>query len=378
MAKTTVVICVDGLDPEYLDACDAPNIRELGRKGFFKVGRCMMPSVTNVNNVSLVTASYPEVHGISSNYRKIRETGEEIYMESGEYILAETMFQRAARMGRQSILVTSKDKLRTLLSDGATVTVSSERAPAWVTAGPGVGDPPAIYSLEVNGWVIRAASYIMGQRPAEVVYITTTDYAMHTYAPDEPESQQHITILDNAIGHLLEEHPDVTLLMTADHGMSRKTRLVDLSQVLAQNGIAGEQVPIIKDRYVVHHSNLGGCTFIYLAQDHLPRLEEAAAVLRETAGIEDVYTRDQASVKLRLHHERIGDIVVTGEPEVVFGPSDLEGPTTEGGVPPRLRSHASAHEQQVPLIGYNGDFDGFEFSENRDLGRYVFERVLAG
>ena len=27
-------------------------------------------------------------------------------------------------------------------------------------------------------------------------------------------------------------------------------------------------------------------------------------------------------------------------------------------------------------IGYNGDFDGFDFNENRDLGRYVFERVL--
>ena len=376
MAKTTVVICVDGLDPAYLDACDAPNIRELGRKGFFKVGRCLMPSVTNVNNVSLVTASYPDVHGISSNYRKVRETGQEIYMESGEYILAETMFQRAARTDRRSILVTSKDKLRTLLSDGASVTVSSERAPAWVTAGPGVGDPPEIYSLEVNGWVIRAASYIMGQRPAEVVYITTTDYAMHTYAPDEPESQRHITILDNAIGDLLDAHPDVTLLMTADHGMSRKTRLVDLGQVLAQNGIDGEQVPIIKDRYVAHHSNLGGCTFIYLAQDHLPRLEEAVAVLKGTEGVDDVYTRDQASVKLRLHHERIGDIVVTGGPEVVFGPADLPGPKTEGGVPPRLRSHASAHEQRIPLIGYNGDFDGFEFSENRDMGRYIFERVL--
>jgi phosphonoacetate hydrolase len=376
MTNTTVVICVDGLDPEYLEACDAPNIRELGRKGFFKVGRCVMPSVTNVNNVSLVTASYPEVHGISSNYRKVRETGQEIYMESGEYILAETMFQRAASMDRQSILVTSKDKLRTLLSDGATVTVSSERAPAWVAAGPGVGDPPEIYSLEVNGWAIRAASYIMGQRPAELVYITTTDYAMHTYAPDEPESQQHITILDDAIGELLDAHPDVTLLLTADHGMSRKTRLVDLSQVLARNGIAGEQVPIIKDRYVVHHANLGGCTFVYLAEEQLDRLEEAAAVLRETEGVDDVYTRDQASKELRLHRERIGDMVVTGGPEVVFGPADLPGPLTEGGVPPRLRSHASAHEQRVPLIGYNGDFDGFEFNENRDLGRYVFERVL--
>ena len=38
-----------------------------------------LPSVTNVNNVSLITASYPEVHGISSNYRLVRETGEEIY-----------------------------------------------------------------------------------------------------------------------------------------------------------------------------------------------------------------------------------------------------------------------------------------------------------
>ena len=106
MPKTTVVICIDGLDPEYLEACETPNLKELGRKGFLKMGRCLMPSVTNVNNVSLTTASYPETHGISSNYRLVRETGEEIYMESGEYILSETMFQRARRRGKSSVLVT--------------------------------------------------------------------------------------------------------------------------------------------------------------------------------------------------------------------------------------------------------------------------------
>ncbi|MCH8109886.1 MAG: alkaline phosphatase family protein, partial [Chloroflexi bacterium] len=215
MPKTTVVICIDGFDPEYLEACETPNLRALGKKGFLKTGRCIMPSVTNVNNVSLVTASYPEVHGISSNYRLVRETNDEIYMESGEYILAETMFQRAQKQGKTSVLVTSKDKLRTLLSDGATVAVSSERPLDWVVDG--VGAPPEIYSLEVNGWVIRAGSYIMSQRPADLVYITTTDYAMHTYGPDEPESQKHMTILDDAIGGLIEAHPDVTLLVTADH-----------------------------------------------------------------------------------------------------------------------------------------------------------------
>ena len=313
MTKTTVVVTIDGFDPDYLDACDAPNLQELGRKGFLKIGKSMMPSVTNVNNVSLVTASYPEVHGISSNYRMIRETGEEIYMESGEYILAETMFQRATKLGKRSVLVTSKDKLRTLLSDGATITVSSEQAPEWVVAGPKVGDPPEIYSLEVNGWSINAANYIMTQHEADLVYITTTDYAMHTYAPDAPESQQHITILDNAIGELLETHPDTTFLLTADHGMSAKSRLLDLNDVLGAHGIRAVQVPIIKDRYVVHHSNLGGCMFIYMDPEHMGRTDEAMKILRETPGIDDVYSREGAVEKLNLYHERIGDIVVTGD-----------------------------------------------------------------
>ena len=101
MPHTTVIITVDGYDPEYIEACDAPNLMELARKGFYRVGKSMMPSVTNVNNVSIVTGEYPSVHGISSNYRMVRETGQDIYMESGEYILSETLFQRAQQDGGQ-------------------------------------------------------------------------------------------------------------------------------------------------------------------------------------------------------------------------------------------------------------------------------------
>ena len=363
--QPTVVICIDGFDPEYLDASDLPNLREMGAKGFLKVGRSMMPSVTNVNNVSLVTASYPNVHGICSNYRLVRETGEEVYMESGEYVLAETMFQRAQSQGKTSILVTAKDKLRTLLADGATVSVSSERPPDWVTAD--VGPPPGIYTLEVNGWVVRAASYIMSHRPADLVYITTTDYAMHTYGPTEPESQQHMSILDDAIGELVADHPEAAVLVTADHGMSAKKRMLDLKEVLAGHGIRSHPVPVIKDLHVVHHSNLGGCMYIHLEPGDM---KEAVKVLRETAGVEEAMDRDEAAASLKLSSDRIGDVVVTGTKDVVFGdPSEVS-------LPPRLRSHGSQHERRVPLIGYNGDFQGFSFEENRDMGRYVFERVL--
>jgi len=366
MARTTVVICIDGFDPEYLEACQLPNIKEIAGRGFFKTGSCIMPSVTNVNNVSLVTASYPQNHGICSNYWFMRHTGEGVYTESSEYILAETFFQRACQLGKRSILVTSKDKLRSLLSPGATITVSSECPPQWVVDE--VGPAPEIYSLEVNGWVIEAASFIMSREPADVVYITTTDYAMHTYGPEHPQSQKHVSILDRAIGNLAEAHPDATLLITADHGMSTKTRMVNLAETLGKYNIAATMVPIIKDRYVLHHSNLGGCMYVYLDPTDTGA---ALGALRETPGVQDVLTGDEAAARFNLLPDRIGDIVVTGEQDVVFGdPSEVE-------LPSNLRSHGSTHEQSIPLIGYNGDFDGFSFEENLDLGRYIFERVLA-
>ena len=366
MPDPTVVICIDGLDPEYLDACESPAIDHLSAQGFLKIGRSMMPSVTNVNNVSLLTASYPQAHGICSNYVLFRETGEEVYTESAEYILAETLFQRGRRQGKTTLLVTAKDKLRSLLAEGATVAVSSERPSEWVVDG--VGPPPEIYSLEVNGWVMKAASFMMSRHPTDFVYVTTTDYAMHTHAPGEQQAARHMSILDDAIGDLIKAHPKATLLLTADHGMSAKTRMVDLQDALGRPGIGSvNPVPIIKDRYVAHHSNLGGCMFLYMGDDDV---EEALKVLRDTPGVEEALSREEAVDELKLHYDRIGDVVVMGEKDVVFGdPSEVS-------MPPRLRTHGSMHETNVPILGYNGDFDGFDFEENRDVGRFVLERVL--
>ena len=365
MPLTTIVIMIDGLDPEYFEWCPTPNIRQLARQGFMVEGKGMMPSVTNVNNVSLVTAGYPDTHGITTNYWLNREDNREYYMESGDFIESETMFQRATRQGARSLLVTAKDKLRRLLGDGVTLSVSSEQPPEWVVNA--VGEAPHIYSLEVNEWVINAGRYILSQEHYDLVYLTTTDYAMHTYAPQEPESAKHLDLLDQAIGRLVDSLPDVQVLLTADHGMSSKSRMVHLPQVLAGHGVQAQAVPIIKDMYTVHHSNLGGCIYLYLAEADC---QAALAALREIDGVDEALTRAEAAEKFHLKYDRIGDIVVLGAPDVVFGdPQEVTLPST-------LRSHGSLYEDLVPIIGYGGNFDGFEFKENKDVGRYVFERVL--
>jgi phosphonoacetate hydrolase len=366
LAKTTVVVMVDGLDPEYLDHCPTPNVRELGRRGIMHTGRALMPTVTNVNNTSLVTAGYPEVHGIVSNYWLDRERGAEVYMESGEYVQAETMFQRATRLGARSLLVSSKDKLRRLLADGPTLSFSSEQP--LEDAVRAVGQPPPVYSLEVNGWIIDAARHVLAREHFDLVYLTTTDYAMHAHAPEQPESATHLALLDRAIAQLVEGLSDVEILVTADHGMSAKKRMIHLPAELARRGIKARAVPIIKDRYIVHHSNLGGCIYLYLESGDIDKALEA---LGSIDGVDDAWPRDEAARRFRLMPQRIGDITVLGAADVVFGdPSEVT-------LPPNLRSHGSQHEDRVPIIACGGDYAGFEFNENRDVGRYVFERVLA-
>ena len=88
-------------------------------------------------------------------------------------------------------------------------------------------------------------------------------------------------------------------------------------------------------------------------------------------GIDDALTREVAALRFNLMADRIGDIMVLGSHDVVFGnPQEVT-------MPDGLRSHGSLHEERVPIIGCGGDFNDFQFQENKDLGRYVFERVLA-
>ena len=114
MSELAIVICLDGCGPEYLAATATPNLDTLAGCGWRVDGQAAVPTVTNVNNVSIVTGVFPETHGITSNYYLDRELGEGVYMESADYLLAPTIFERLARRGLSSALLTAKDKLRTL------------------------------------------------------------------------------------------------------------------------------------------------------------------------------------------------------------------------------------------------------------------------
>jgi phosphonoacetate hydrolase len=335
-----------------------PNLKEMIRSGMHVEGRGVIPSVTNVNNACLVTASLPNEHGITGNYFYDRATREGAFMEEEEFLLRPTMFEQARSRGIRSAFVTSKAKLM-FLSRGADFAVSGESPDANTVRL--IGPAEDVYSPDINFWSLRAARHFLGEGGYQVVYAATTDYMMHTYPPDDERSQRHLHTLDEIIGQIANDHEGLELYLTADHGMNAKTDAIDVGRFMRDNGIGGEAVPIIRDRYIVHHDNLGGACYVYL--DRESDLERMEDILRALPGIEEIHRREVAAREFQLHPGRIGDLFVLGAQNVVFG--DIDEPREQVAI----RSHGSRYESTVPVIAYGRRFDASAYRRSSDLSR---------
>jgi phosphonoacetate hydrolase len=366
--QRTVVIMFDGFGLDYLQQSDMPTLRRWQRDGLYQQVQGVMPSVTNANNASICCGCFPREHGITGNSYFDVNAGHEEYMEAAGLLLAPTLFERAAKFGVSSALLSSKKKTISLLRRGTASALTAEEPSAeWVAR---LGPAPPIYSREINYWIVRAAIYILKHQPEiQCLYVHTTDYPMHTWAPDAAESREHLKTMDTLLAEAHAAAPDAQFLLTADHGMNHKTRAYDLDKMLARSGTPIRiSISAERDRYIQHHRGLGGAAWIYLkhAKDQRKVMEAVQAL----TGVESVLTRQEAVAKFNLFGSRIGDLCVFGDRNTVFG--EMEGAMT--ALPDNYRSHGSSYELDIPLIVFNSSEAPPKsyFKHNLDLTRWLY------
>ena len=150
--------------------------------------------------LSIATGRPPIVHGICGNYLIDPDSGEEVMMNDVRFLRAPTVFSQFYDAGYRVAMVTAKDKLRALL--GAGLKFDEDRAP-WrfprsVRARPrrprtasttpadwlGMADVPEVYSSELSEFVFAAGVKLLREFKPDVMYLSTTDYVQHKYAPD--------------------------------------------------------------------------------------------------------------------------------------------------------------------------------------------------
>lgn len=364
--RPLAVLCLDGSADEYFDAALArglmPNFAEMSRRGWRGLARAAMPTFTNVNNSSIVTGVPPSVHGIGGNFFLDPATGEEVMMNSAGFLRAETIFPHAQRAGRKVAVVTAKEKLRDIFASGLIeeggIAFSSERAREAVpgTHGIGgveslVGPAPEIYSGEASLYVLKAGVALLEGGRADFLYLSTTDYMQHKFAPEAPEALEFYAGIDAEIGRLLALGAVVAI--TADHGMNAKQRpdgspnVIYLESELTEAFGEGFRVILpITDPYVAHHGALGS-----FAQIHLPVGLEAGKVrdwLLRREGVVECHERAVAARLMELPEDRMGDLVVASGRDVVLGRTPAYHDL--GALAGALRSHGGRYEEMVPLV----------------------------
>ena len=285
---------------------------------------------------------------------------------SSRFVRAETIFPAAQRAGRKVAVITAKEKLRDIfasgLIDAGGIAFSSEKARAARQATQGVedmeqlvGPTPNIYSGDASLYVLCAGVRLLEAGRADFLYLSTTGFMQHAYAPTEPEALEFYAAIDVELGKLAAA--GAVIGVTADHGMNAKQRadgspnVIYLETELVKHFGPGFRVILpITDPYVVHHGALGSFAQVHLPPDYRSRFsaDEVIAWLYSLAGVAEVMARDPAARLMELPPDRMGDVVVAAGRDVVLGrtPEHHDLAKLHGG----LRSHGGRYEEMVPFV----------------------------
>jgi phosphonoacetate hydrolase len=368
--KPTVVICLDGSEPGYIEqtieAGRAPTFARFMRQGANLLADSVIPSFTNPNNLSIITGRPPAVHGIAGNFFYDRASASEVMMNDPKFLRAPTILREFHDAGAKVAMVTAKDKLRLLLSNGLdystgrAIAFSSECADKATKRDNGidnvvefVGLPvPEVYSAGLSEFVFAAGVKLMEAHRPDLMYLSTTDYIQHKVGPGTKIANDFYAMIDGYLDKL--DKLGAVVVATADHGMNDKHKAdkspdVIYLQTLCDQWLGKGKARVIlpiTDPYVVHHGALGGFATVHLPDDC--DVGGFLAKVRGIDGIELAVSQAEACERFELPADRIGDVVVISARHKALGTApelhDLSG------LDEPLRSHGGLSEQRVPMI----------------------------
>jgi phosphonoacetate hydrolase len=366
----TVVICLDGSEPGYIEETiktgRAPTFARFMKDGANLLADSVIPSFTNPNNLSIITGRPPVVHGIAGNFFWDEAARTEVMMNDPKFMRAPTILKAFHDAGAKVAMVTAKDKLRLLLSNGLdystgrAIAFSSEKADKATKKDNGidnvlefVGKPvPEVYSADLSEFIFAAGVKLMHTFRPDLMYLSTTDYIQHKAGPGTKIANDFYAMIDGYLAEL--DKAGTIIVATADHGMNDKhlpdgsPDVIYLQTLFDQwlgKGVARVILPIT-DPYVAHHGALGSFATVHVPDaSSIPGLIDK---LRAIQGIDVAITKDEACKRFELPPDRIGDIVVLSSKHKTLGTAAEKHDLS--GLDEPLRSHGGLTEQRVPMI----------------------------
>jgi predicted AlkP superfamily pyrophosphatase or phosphodiesterase len=276
-ARLILVVVVDGLRPDSINAEDTPTLYRLRREGTsYLNAHAVFPTVTRVNAAAISTGTYPQVNGLVSNsmfvpgvhptqafntgdYRQLLKLQE---VSGGRLLFARSLGEHLHEKGIRFAAVSSGSTGNALLLNhrapqGVGVLVNGAFDPGRRVAYPDdvnaaiisrFGAAPREEGSALVDWTDRVLrEYILPELRPEVVldWQTEPDGAQHANGVGSELARQALRNSDRNLGITLAKLGDLGLadktdvIVTSDHGFSLHNYGVGVTQELIKAGLKG-------------------------------------------------------------------------------------------------------------------------------------------
>ena len=281
-ASLHIVLVLDGLRPDSINAQDTPNLQRLRTEGVtFANSHAVFPTVTRVNASAIGSGTYPERNGMMGNTVFIPEVDPKsafnnddarLLMKLGDDALTvPTLAEMMEKAGEKLVVVSSG-------STGSAFLLAPRSPKGMGTVINGYFDGQVSYPKEVGDEIVKRFGPAPGKGGATdpydeaaawgmkvlsdyvipdlkpkvaIAWLTEPDHIQHAFGPGSPQALESIRRDDALIGRLLDRLKALGLaertniIVISDHGFGQTVHNVNVAQAFKDAGLMKEDDDVV-------------------------------------------------------------------------------------------------------------------------------------
>lgn len=347
MAKYVIIIDIVGLEKRHISETLTPNIFKISQGGETRNLETVFPAVTCTVQSSLLSGTYPEVHGIISNGLFDKQNyGVSFWEQSSNLVQADRIWD-TLKMNGSSYKTAVLFWQNTMYSNADIVVTPrplhmDERMIMWCYS-----KPPGFYeqiaekigkfdltsywgpltSRKSSEWIEQATEFVLeNERPNFLfTYIPHLDYSFQKNGTSYNNLKDDLKFVDDLVGRLIKKVSDMGIkddtqfIIFSEYGFTDVSSDIPLNTILRENDVLSvreiEGLEYLDLEYskafaMVDHQ----VAHIYIKENYR---NSVTKILEGIKGV-DLIMDDELKQRFRINHARSGDLIAVSDKDKWF------------------------------------------------------------
>lgn len=347
MAKYVVIIDIVGLEKRHISETLTPNIFKISQEGETRNLETVFPAVTCTVQSSLLSGTYPEVHGIISNGLFDKQNNAVSFWEQSSNLVQADRIWDTLKMSGSGYKTAVLFWQNTMYSNADIVLTPrplhmDERMIMWCYS-----KPPGFYekiaekigkfdltsywgpltSRKSSEWIEQATELVLeNERPNFLfTYIPHLDYSFQKNGTSYNNLKDDLKFVDDLVGRLIKKVSDMGIIedtqfiIFSEYGFTDVSSDIPLNTILRENDVLSvreiEGLEYLDLEYskafaMVDHQ----VAHIYIKENYR---DSVTKILEGIKGV-DLIMDDELKQRFRINHARSGDLIAVSDKDKWF------------------------------------------------------------